>query len=108
MKLEDFSDEVAGLVPAYSNSGSICRIICRSPDDGHFYSLDESRLVESVKRALARCYALDLSAQAWILQKKYHRSPPLPFYFSDGRIFIPFKLRPSRIPCMSGARHQTF
>jgi hypothetical protein len=97
MKLEDVCSEVAGLVPVYSDAGNTCRIICRSPADGNVYSFSESRSVEGVKRILARCCALDLTAQARRLQKEYHRCPPVPFYFPDGRIFVPFKLRLARI-----------
>jgi hypothetical protein len=53
--------------------------------------------VESVKRALARCYAVDLPAQACLLREKYHRRILLHFYLTDGRVFVPFKLRESRI-----------
>jgi len=98
MKLEDVCGEVAGLVPAYSETGDGCRVICRpASNDENIYSISESRSVETVKRHLARCYALDLAAQARLLQRDYHRSPPLPFYFSDGRIFVPFKLRLARV-----------
>lgn len=97
MKLEHLCSDVVGLVPVYSAEGDACRIICRAAD-GHTYSFPEARSVETVKRILARCYALDLTAQARLLQRDYHRSPPLPFYFSDGRIFVPFKLRLARIP----------
>lgn len=55
------------------------------------------RQVESVKRALARCYAIDLQAQARLLREKYHRRILLHFYLTDGRVFVPFKLRESRI-----------
>lgn len=94
--LEDCCDDVAGLVPVYSDQGDCCRITCHAADS-HVYSFIDYRSVESAKRILARCYALDLAAQARLLQRDYHRSPPLPFYFSDGRIFVPFKLRLPRI-----------
>jgi len=98
LKFEDLCDQVVSLVPVYSEAGNTSRIICRAAADGHIYSFQESRSVDGLKRILARCYALDLAAQARLLQRDYHRSPPLPFYFSDGRIFIPFKLRQARIP----------
>ena len=60
-------------------------------------SLEDPRQVESVKRALARCYAVDLQAQARLLREKYHRWILLHFYLPDGRVFVPFKLRESRI-----------
>lgn len=94
--LEDCCAEGMGLVPEYGDQGGCCRIVCRTTD-GHVYSFIDYRSVESTKRMLARCYALDLAGQARLLQRDYHRSPPLPFYFSDGRIFVPFKLRLARI-----------
>jgi len=96
MNLEDRCADVVGLIPEYSEQGDCCRIICRAAD-GHVYSFNDNRSVESAKRMLARCYAVDLAAQARLLQRDYHRSPPLPFYFPDGRIFVPFKLRLARI-----------
>ncbi|MEQ8235197.1 MAG: hypothetical protein ABRQ23_00290 [Syntrophomonadaceae bacterium] len=56
----------------------------------------DRRQVESVKRALARCYAIDLQAQAKILRSSYGRYL-LHFFLPDGRVFIPFKLRENRI-----------
>lgn len=97
MKLEDCYTEVAGLVPVYTDTGDGCRIICCRADSS-VYSYCESHSMEAVKRRLARCYALHLGDQARLLQRAYHRSPPLPFYFPDGRIFVPFKLRLAKIP----------
>lgn len=53
----------------------------------------EPRQVESVRRALARCYAVDLRAQARLLRSRYARKVPLHFYLPDGRVFAAFKLR---------------
>jgi hypothetical protein len=94
--MEEICSEVVGMVPSYSHTGDGCRLFCRTAGD-EFYSLMESHPVESVKRQLARCYAIDLSAQSLLLRRDYHRSPPLPFYLYDGRIFIPLKLRLPRI-----------
>jgi hypothetical protein len=57
----------------------------------------EPRSVETVKRQLARCYALDLTAQGIILRRAYQRSTPLPFYLYDGRVFVPLKLRQPKV-----------
>ena len=97
MRLEEICHEVVGLVPVYSDTGEGCLVIGRAAADQNFYSFQESRQLEAVKRHLARCFALDLSAQARLLQREYHRSPPLPFYFADGRIFVPLKLRLPRV-----------
>ncbi|MEQ8176510.1 MAG: hypothetical protein ABRQ26_15775 [Syntrophomonadaceae bacterium] len=69
----------------------------RLNNSGTVASLEDPRQVESVKRALARCYAVDLQAQARLLRDKYHRRILLHFYLPDGRVFVPFKLRESRI-----------
>lgn len=72
-------------------------MIYRLNDSGTVASLEDPRQVESVKRALARCYAVDLQAQAHLLREKYHRRILLHFYLPNGRVFVPFKLRESRI-----------
>lgn len=97
MEFEKLCGDVVGLVPSYCDAGDGCLVICRAAGDENIYSFMESRSVESVKRHLARCYALDLGAQALLLRKDYQRSPPLPFYLCDGRIFVPFKLRLPKI-----------
>lgn len=96
MKLEDCCAEVAGLVPVYTGTGDGCQIICCRAD-GSVYAYCEFHSVETIKRRLARCYALHLSDQSRLLQRAYQRSPPLPF-FPDGKIFVPFKLRLAKIP----------
>lgn len=72
-------------------------MIYKLNDSGTVASLEDPRQVESVKRALARCYTVDLHAQACLLREKYHRRILLHFYLPDGRVFVPFKLRESRI-----------
>ena len=97
MKLEEVSGDVAGMVPHYSETGDTCVVICRNEKNENTYSFFEPRSVETVKRHLARCYALDLGAQSLELRRDYQRSAPLPFYLYDGRIFVPFKLRMPRV-----------
>lgn len=97
IKLEEIIAEVVGLVPVYTPEGSAAKLLYRTPDNNEIVSVSDSRQVEGIKRILARSYAVDLSAQAHLLQRDYHRSPPLPFYLPDGRIFVPFKLRLARI-----------
>lgn len=53
--------------------------------------------MESVKRNLASCYAVDLQAQGKLLRSSYGRQRVLHFYLPDGRVFVPFKMRDSRI-----------
>ena len=97
MKIEEASGDVAGMIPYYSETGDACVIICWNEKNQNTYSFLESRTVETAKRHLARCYALDLAAQALALHRDYQRSAPLPFYLHDGRIFVPFKLRMPRV-----------
>jgi len=52
--------------------------------------------LESIKRALARHYMLDLQAQADFLRHQYLRNV-LHFYLHDGRVFVPFKFREARV-----------
>jgi len=71
-------------------------------DGQRLCTFTEPRSVEAAQRQLARCYALDLTVQALLLRRDYHRSPPLPFYLYDGRVFVPLKMRLPRVagdPC---------
>jgi len=95
--VEEIHDQLIAFYPAYTDQGSMTRIIYGSGDtDREAYSF-ESRQVENVKRSLARCYAVDLRAQAKLLRNRYARKLPLHFYLPDGRVFAAFKLRQPRI-----------
>lgn len=96
-KIEEVHGQLVAFYPEYTNQGNVTRIIYMSDLQGKYARTIDSRQVESVKRALARCYAVDLPAQACLLREKYHRRILLHFYLSDGRVFVPFKLRESRI-----------
>ena len=96
--MEEIHDRLAAFLPAYSDQGSVTRLIYGSPDADQEACDTDQRQVENVKRALARCYAVDLSAQARLLRERYSRGLPLHFYLPDGRVFVPFKLRELRVP----------
>lgn len=69
------------------------RVIYGTGDAGLEAADFEPRQVESVRRALARCYAVDLRAQAQLLRSRYARKVPLHFFLPDGRVFAAMKLR---------------
>jgi len=96
-KVEEIHSHLIAFYPVYTDQGNITRVIYNAEDPGMTTSSNDLRQVESVKRALARCYAVDLQAQACLLREKYHRRILLHFYLTDGRLFVPFKLRESRI-----------
>lgn len=95
--MEEIHDRLAAFYPAYTDQGSMTRLICADPDPYPEPGSIDQRQVENVKRALARCYAVDLPAQARLLREKYSRRLPLHFYLPDGRVFAPFKLRELRV-----------
>lgn len=88
-KVESLSKEVIGLIPFYTLEGPATLLLLQNCDGS---SVIDSRSIATVKRALARCYAVDLKAQAQILRECFERRPPLPFYLFDKRVFLPFKL----------------
>ena len=96
-RVEEIHDRLAAFFPAYTDQGSVTRLIYGSPDADQEACETDQRQVENVKRALARCYAVDLPAQGKLLRERYSRGLPLHFYLPDGRVFVPFKLRELRV-----------
>lgn len=96
-KIEEVHSQLIAFCPVYTEAGNMTKLIYNSDGQTSFSSSIDPRQVETVKRALARCYAVDLSAQANLLREKYHRRILLHFYLTDGRVFVPFKLRESKI-----------
>ena len=90
-RIEDVKDQVILFRPVYSDEGSITEIFMI--DDKGMQKTFDRRNIISVRQAFARCFALDLSAQAKDLQQKLNRKFPLPFYLPDSRVFIPLKMR---------------
>ncbi len=89
--------EILGFVPVYSEQGNSTVILSGSIAEKRLDQHIIKRTLKSVKRDLARCYALDLKAQAEILRSLYRRAYPLPFYLPDNRVFVPLKLRKARV-----------
>ena len=87
-KVEHLKDLVIGLRPVYSDIGNCTELLLKNGE----VVLDQ-RILNSVMRALAASYAVDLKAQRHILQAKISRKGMLPFYLGDGRVFIPLKMR---------------
>jgi len=96
-KIEEIHSQLIAFYPIYTNEGNMTKLIFIVDGQKLVSSSNDPRQVESVKRALARYYAVDLPAQACLLREKYHRRILLHFYLTDGRVFVPFKLRESRI-----------
>lgn len=95
--IEKIHEQVIGIVPRYTSSGDATMVLT---DQGE--ELWERRRINAVKRALARCYQLDLREQQRQLREFLKRRKILPFYLSPERVFIPVKVRRARIkndPC---------
>lgn len=97
-KIEEIHEQLVAFYPIYSDRGSATRLIYAGNDPDSQLEGCDLRQVESVKRALARCYAVDLRAQAKLLRDRYYRHIVLHFYLPDGRVFVPFKMRKRRVP----------
>ena len=76
-----------------AKNGDSCRVYRQAAGEQGLAQFTEARTVEMTKRQLARCFALDLTAQGVLLRQEYQRSSPLPFYLYDGRVFVPLKMR---------------
>ncbi|MDD3899101.1 MAG: hypothetical protein PHE82_09175 [Syntrophomonadaceae bacterium] len=89
IRAEQVRDDMIGLRPVYSEIGNSTEVIL---DSGEVF-LDK-RGLNSVTKALARCYALDLKAQRQnIVQMGLGRRGILPFYIGNDRVFIALKMR---------------
>lgn len=88
LRVEQLRDVVVGLRPLYSEGANATEIICA---DGKV--VIDYRRVETLVRALCRCYAIDLPAQRQRIRERSQRQSVLPFYLPEGRIFIPLKMR---------------
>jgi hypothetical protein len=91
-QLEQIKEEIIALQPVYTNTGNATRILLREGE-----SMD-SRGQRSVLRALARQYAVDLSAQRESTQTRLNRHGVMPFYLGNDRVFIPLKMRKALAP----------
>ncbi|MDD3880074.1 MAG: hypothetical protein PHP26_08810 [Syntrophomonas sp.] len=87
-KVEQLRDEVIGIRPVYSEIGNATDILLK---DGRV--VRDRRVLNSVVKALAASYAVDLKAQRRNLREKLGRKGVLPFYLGEGRVFVPLKMR---------------
>ncbi|MEN6462307.1 MAG: hypothetical protein ABFC94_13175 [Syntrophomonas sp.] len=87
-KVEHVRDEVMGLRPVYSEIGNATDILLKSGE-----VLRDKRILNSVIKALAGAYGLDIKAQRKNLRERLGRKGILPFYLGAGRVFIPLKMR---------------
>ena len=94
-KIENVHKSIILLQPLYHNGANATELILGggNPPDSYI----DRRTISSVKKALARSYAVDLAAQADILRRDFDRHPPLPFFLPDNRVFIPLKMRIPRV-----------
>ena len=81
--------------PVYREEGNITELLFLQ--EGRLVNAYDRRSLPSVRQALARSYALDLSAQARDLKKKLQRRSLMPICLPDGRVFVPLKMRRPRI-----------
>jgi len=90
--LEKIKDEIIALQPVYTDTGNATRILLR---EGERMDL---RGLRSVLMALARIYAVDLTAQRKSTETRLKRHGVMPFYLGNDRVFIPLKMRKALAP----------
>lgn len=87
-KIEKLRQPIAVMRPVYTQNGDACEVITDN-GESHF----DLRSIKSVKRALARSYALDLKANNVMVSEMLGQGGVLPFYLDKGKIYTPFKMR---------------
>ena len=90
--MEKIRDEIIGLKPVYTEIGNSTVIYLRKGQ------VNDKRGIHSIKHALARLYAIDLSAQQQEMSQRLNRQGRLPFYLDANRVFVPLKMRKPRAP----------
>lgn len=91
-RLEKLKEEIIALQPVYTDTGNATRILLREGER------IDSRGIRSVLMALARIYAVDLTAQRKNTEMRLNRYGVMPFYWGNDRVFIPFKMRKALAP----------
>jgi hypothetical protein len=97
--MEDIFIRLVMFRPVYANGANVTELMVNNSPSPYI----DNRTVNTVKRALARCYAVDLAAQGELIRHEFHRHPPLPIHlpdsrqFNGGRVFIPLKMRRPRV-----------
>jgi len=89
-QLEKIMDEIIALQPVYTDTGNATRILLREGE------ILDSRGMRSVLIALARRYAVDMTAQRESLERRLNRHGVMPFYLGNDRVFIPLKMRKAK------------
>jgi len=97
-RIEEIHEQLVAFYPVYGDQDSETRLLYAGNESDAESEGCDRRQVESVKRALARCYAVDLQAQAQLLRERYYRKFIMHFYLPHGRVFVPFKMRKLRVP----------
>jgi hypothetical protein len=92
VRVEDYREEVIGLRPVYTETGNATELFLASGK-----VLLDKRGQKSVIKALARAYAIDLTAQRQALQIRLGCKGMLPFHLDEKRVFVPLKLRRARV-----------
>lgn len=85
--IEEFKEEIIALQPVYIETGNATRIFLREGERM------DPRGIRSVIIALARVYAVDLTAQRNALKTRLNRHGVMPFYLNRERVFVPLKMR---------------
>ncbi len=96
-RIEEIHEQLVAFYPVYGDQGSETRLLYAGNESDTESEGCDQRQVENVKRALARCYAVDLQAQAKLLRERYYRKFIMHFYLPHGRVFVPFKMRKLRV-----------
>ncbi|MDD4802806.1 MAG: hypothetical protein PHF24_07690 [Syntrophomonas sp.] len=87
IQLQTIREEIIGLKPLYSDTGNATVIYLRQGE------VMDTRGCRSVLKALASCYASDLTAQRRKMEGCLGSKGILPFYLGMERVFIPLKMR---------------
>lgn len=90
-KVEQVREQVVGLRPVYSSIGNSTEVLMLEGQ-----TISERRGLKSSVSALARSYAVDLTAQRNMVRTWLEKQTLVPFYLSAERVFIPLKMRQSR------------
>lgn len=91
-QLEQVKDSIVVLRPTYGPMGDSTELWTAKG-----MTVDR-RSIRSLKKALARLYAIDLSAQGEKVAEIIDRQTVLPFYLQPERVFIPLKMRSAMYP----------
>jgi hypothetical protein len=90
-QLADYLGRLAALRPVYTPAGDATEIIL---DTGEI--IQEGRGIRSVRRALARLYAIDLAAAREYYRKLLGQANAIPLPFSAHLVLCPVKMRRPR------------